>query len=366
MTIIYIMPCMAFFGVTIEEFETLHPHPNADRLLIAKLKNLGFQFIVPLGNWQPEDKCLYFPIDSILTEDLLTSMNLVGKLSGAKKNRVKTIKLRGQISMGLVAPLSLIENLSKDKWTSEEITRFLGITKYEPEINLPKELEGSLEALPNGISIYDIEGADRFQSVLQTLMNEPVWITEKLEGSHITCSAINATTNDGSNITEYVSQRRFTIIQKDDKEHMFWIAAKKQNLLEAAKNILKERNARIVNIRGEFVGPNVQSNIYRLLERKIYIFDIQIDGKYLRCDELIETLEKYNLFEYHVPILAKNVLLKDWLGDISVQEASNGKSVLFDTLREGIVIKPMAERLEPELAGRLILKQRSPEYLSNE
>ena len=65
-----------------------------------------------------------------------------------------------------------------------------------------------------------------------------------------------------------------------------------------------------------------------------------------------------------VPILCESITLREWLGDKTVQEASNGKSILIDKLREGIVIKPVDEE-RVDGFGRLFIKQRSADYLAN-
>jgi hypothetical protein len=66
-----------------------------------------------------------------------------------------------------------------------------------------------------------------------------------------------------------------------------------------------------------------------------------------------------------VPLLAHNITLREWLNGETVQKKSNGKSILYDTFREGIVIKPAEEQFSYELSGRLFIKQRDPIYLDN-
>ena len=56
-------------------------------------------------------------------------------------------------------------------------------------------------------------------------------------------------------------------------------------------------------------------------------------------------------------------MLREYLNGKTIRYASNGKSVLADTKREGIVIKPLIEEFHPIL-HRLLIKQRSPEYLA--
>ena len=54
--------------------------------------------------------------------------------------------------------------------------------------------------------------------------------------------------------------------------------------------------------------------------------------------------------------------MRDWLGELTLKEASDGRSKIADKAREGIVIKPMVEYRD-DAVGRVFLKQRSPKYL---
>ena len=85
---------MSFFAVTTEEISEISNHPNADRLAIASLKGMGFSFIVGKETWKVGDQCLYFPLDAVLPDEILKVLGVEGKLAGAKKNRIKTIKKR--------------------------------------------------------------------------------------------------------------------------------------------------------------------------------------------------------------------------------------------------------------------------------
>ena len=138
---------MSFFAVTLEEIAEIRPHSNADRLVVASLKGIGYQFIVAKGSWQVGDRCLYFPLDAILPPKMLSALGVEGRLAGGAKNRIKTIKLRGEISQGLIGPLTLIDGLSESERAPEQITEFLGVTKYEPEIEQPTAHDARLVEL---------------------------------------------------------------------------------------------------------------------------------------------------------------------------------------------------------------------------
>lgn len=351
---------MSFFSVTIEEIDKVIPHSNADRLEIGYLKGIDFQFVVPKGIYKANAKVLYFPLDAEIPPEILKRIGLEGKLAGKNKNRVKTIKLRGELSQGIVTDLSLIDY--DTNLTSEQITSKLGVTKYEPpEIFVKTGV--NLLPLPIGLTAYDIEGADRYPDVITKLMEQSVWISEKCEGSNfsITYSKLDNKI--------YVNQRNYTIEVTKDGSHSFWDTATELGLIKYVKYLF-DGYLDNVTIYGEFVGPGVQNNIYNLKKHTIYLFDIKIGNRYLNPKDLLASVDSFyginassNLI---VPNLGFNVTLKDWLGGKTIKETSNGISKLYNTLREGIVIKPMEEQYSEELKGRLVIKQRSPEYLAQE
>ena len=199
---------MAFFGVTVEKIETVKNHPNAERLDICVLEGMSFQFITGRDQYFPGMDILYFPVDSILPFELMDAMGftrpkkadgeivmdedgnpiMMGTLNGKQHNRVKTCRLRGELSQGIVGSIDLVGDLcvvagfdrNPSIMSSDNITEYLGVTKYEPPpINCKN---GNLCQLPVGLSVYDIEGADRYQRIVELLMDKKVLITEKLEG----------------------------------------------------------------------------------------------------------------------------------------------------------------------------------------
>lgn len=167
---------MSFWGVTIEEIDTVENIIGADRIQKATLKGIDFQFVIAKNIRQPGDKVLYFPIDSILPENIISFLGLIGKLAGPGKNRIKTIKLKNVISQGVMGDLSMIAN----KPAEVGITEYLGVTKYEPEEVLSKG--GNIRNHPDGIERYDIEGCQRNREVVDMFMDRTVVISEKVEG----------------------------------------------------------------------------------------------------------------------------------------------------------------------------------------
>ncbi len=344
---------MSTFAVTTEFIEKIYPHSNADSLELAKLEGMSFQFVVPKGKYFEGQLVLFFPLDSLLPEYILEYIGLTGKLSGPKKNRIKTIKLRGEISQGLlVAPDEL--GMMTLNTPGLDMTEKLGVTKYEPPENLSKNAR--TRSLPGEISYYDIEGAQKWSAVVDALMEIPVLITEKLEGSNYAAMY----KKDG---TFVVCTHRQQVEEIEGYTHTWWEVSRRQKIPELCQKIMDayEGLAQYVVVRGEVVGPKIQGNYYGLPTYHLFVFDIEVDGKVI---DAWQWLAYRNLGWFDsVPVLEISVPLKTYLDGKTLQEKSTAQSTLNPKLlREGIVIRPMTE-MNWEKLGRVIIKQRSPEYL---
>ncbi len=340
---------MSTFKVEVRKIEKIYPHTNADKLELGKVDGLDFQFVMQKDTYQIGDLVVYFPVDSMMTEELKTHFDLA-YLAGPNKNRVKTVKLRKEISQGLVLPFRKFGELLPSTVSEyDDVTEVLKIVKYEvPEIECT---DCNLHELPDGVTIYDIEGYERFPDSLAVLMDMDVVITEKLEGT-------NFSVTDSDKI--YVNSRRKSVIEIPEKTNYYWLVARRCKVIELAARIKADMGAKIVTVRAELCGPSIQGNIYKLKEMLPYIFDIQVDGKYLDHDVVISLIPEFP----SAPVLERGKL-SEILNGKSIADYSDGKSVLNTSVkREGIVIKPLIETETHEL-GRLILKKRSPDYLAN-
>ena len=347
---------MSFFGVTVEKIKEVLSIEGADRIEIARLDGMDYQFVIGKGQFKSGESVLYIPVDSVVPDDVLAKLGLEGKLAGSKRNRVKTIKLRGQISQGIVADSMLVPPETREAGT-EAITKCLGVEKYiPPEVPCHNAI---LRGLPDAVPVYDIESADRNLDVVKKLMNQKVMITEKVEGTNF--SLLHAA--DGEIM---VNQHHKTIIPKEGVEHTFWKVAHDQDILGFAKALSLDYPKQDVLIYGEMLGPGIQKNIYKLSSYEVLFFDIMVNREWMDSQRFMDAVTGfYGDAKKAVPVLCIGVELSAWLGGRTIKEASNGVSSLRDGLREGVVIKPMQEQRDSTL-GRLFLKQRSPEYLAKE
>lgn len=338
---------MSTFKVSIEQIATSIPHPSADRLDLSTLKGMSFQFVTGRDQFRPGDSVAYFPVDSILPPAMIEILGLTGKLAGKEKNRIKTVRLRGEISMGIVilAP-------DTDEPFGTDVTERYGVSKWEPE-PVPCYNANLIPISTLGLSKYDIEGADRYPDVVELLMDQKVAIFEKLEGMNF-----SVTSKDGQ---IYVNQREYTIEPKEGSEHSFWKVAYEQGIIDFATTIAAGCSGP-VTVYGEYLGPGSQGNIYKLPKNEVRLFDIKVGSEFM----IPHTLNNWCASKRHaaVPALGWDLTLREWLQGRTVQEASNGMSLLNpEVMREGVVITPMVEQRHL-LLGRLKLKQRSPSYLA--
>ncbi len=363
---------MSKFGVTVEYLEKIEPHENADRLEMATLSGRDYSFVVGKGQFQAGDVVIYFPIDSLLPMSIVDKLGLTGKLAHGNipedgserlRNRVKTAKLRGNMSQGIVSGLTDLADIFPDLdfeslQVGDDLTECFGVIKYEPPI-LPMR-HGSLARLPELVSVYDIESAQNYADIMnEYLMDAPVYITEKVEGSNWW-----ATIDVEGDIR--VGQRNYEIIDIVDYQHDWYKVLKTQSLEEKLKQLWNalvdsDDTVKLVTLRGEMTGPGIQGNYYKLKDYKVWAFDIEVNGKPIDAGQFLELTLQLNIEV--VPLLAVNMTLKEWLDNHTIKEAADGQSTIHTVKREGIVIKPMTEQTDMRL-GRVFIKQHSLAYLA--
>ena len=129
----------------------------------------------------------------------------------------------------------------------------------------------------------------------------------------------------------------------------YWTVAKKYNIKAVLEDLIGDHD--FVAIQGECIAPNVQGNKYKVTEPDLYAFNlIYPDGK-VPCLEAEEILKKYGI--KWCPLVAKDFVLPDTVNEML--DFSTGKSALYDTLREGLVLRNYSKNIS--------FKAVSPEFL---
>ncbi len=321
---------------SIQRIKSLESIPDADAILKATV--LGWELVVKKEEFQVGDLCVYCEIDSIMpkipTFEFLSARNF----------RIKTVRLRGQISQGICLPLHF---LPADTIIEEDadVTEILGIEKYEPPI--PANLSGEIEGFfPGFIPKTDETRIQVLQNLLDQYQNQLFYVAEKLDGSSVTYFVKNGIFG--------VCSRNYQI--RETEKNTYWEVAKKEKIEE--KLLALGGNWAL---QGELIGEGVQKNKYKIKGQSVFFFNIfDIDKyKYLDFEEFTQSIQKLALKS--VPILDKDFILINNIPDLV--KKSIGKSVLEkNTQREGLVLRPLQEIYETA-HGRVSFKVINPEFL---
>ena len=132
---------MSTLKVEVVAIDKIEKHPNADRLDLAHVK--GWQCVTSKGRFTSGEKAVYFPIDSILPESLESSLFPLDSKIKLEKHRIKTIKIRGAISQGLLCSLEEL-GLRANLAIGVDLTAKLDVTKYEPPVRA--QMRGASQA----------------------------------------------------------------------------------------------------------------------------------------------------------------------------------------------------------------------------
>ena len=312
---------------TIRYIHEILPIEGADNIEIAVID--GWNCVVKKGSFSPREIIVYIEIDSFIPihpyfEYLRkSSFRKMGEEEGF---RLKTIRLRGVYSQGLVVSLKdlIKEGLLEDKiyiTGFEDVTEKLGIKLYEPPI--PSQLSGKMKG--NFPSFIPKTDELRVQNLdYHKLINETYYVTEKL---------------DGSSITIYLKEDIFGVCSRnidllEDEDNTFWKTARKLDI----ENLLRKQGLNDIALQGELIGEGIQGNKYKLKGHHIRFFNVYniMSSKRFELEKIREVIV-YNLGLEMVPVLNENFKLPSDRKELL--SFSEGKSQLYDTEREGIVIR---------------------------
>lgn len=333
---------------SIQKILDIQPIAGADAIEVATV--LGWKVVVgKKDNFKVGDLIVYCEIDSILPD------KPEYEFLRAKHFRIKTIKLRGQISQGIVFPLTVLpQHLQEqfanctetDKLLGIDVTETLGITKYE--IYVPANLRGQIKGnFPSFLHKTDETRIQAAPDVLTRHNGKRFFVTEKV---------------DGTSFTAYLRNGEFGICSRNlelklEDDTIYCRMAKELNLSERLARVGKN-----IAIQGELIGQGIQKNKYGLsnVQLKLFnVFDIDL-GRYAAQDEFLKTAA---LLELETVPNVLTLELDNTTVDALV-ELSKGFSLLNPkTPREGLVFRPEIETYDPDLKGRLSFKVINPEFL---
>jgi RNA ligase (TIGR02306 family) len=348
---------MSTFSASVVRISALEPIPGADMIELAIVGD--YQSIVPKGQFKIGDKAVYLKEFSVLPDNLIAELGLIGKLAGPGKNYIRAIYLRKHLSQGILYKnFPGIENLNE----GVDVAGELGITRYEPVI--PAHMGGEIFNA-HGLTLkYDIENFKAFPNILQT--SEMVEFTEKVHGTFCGCAVIPGLNNPdaiGSDAIVYSKGLGDKgLCFKDNQANatnLYLQIIKSNNLPERIKRVFPNQT---IHVLGEIYGFGVQDLQYNRKDRGLIVFDIYLGeagkGKFANRQDLAMLAKELGLTR--VPVLYSGPFSKEIM-----YEYTDGKTIVGNGshIREGVVVTPITERKD-NLIGRVILKSVSGNYLT--
>lgn len=315
---------------SIKTIDNIRPIDGADKIELAIVGGWNVVVAKDVGH-KVGDVVVYCEIDSFLPireEFEFLRKSSYKKMGEQEGFRLKTIRLRGQISQGLILPMSIFGDFGWTAYEGLDVTERLGIVKYEPPI--PAELAGKVKGqFPSFISKTDEERVQNLTKEYEEWKYQSkhqFYVTEKL---------------DGSSATYYVKDGEFGVCSRnlellETEGNTFWKVARELDLENKMKSLGKN-----IALQGELIGEGIQKNRYKIKGQTVRFFNVfDIDNhKRLGIHDLINVVE--DIMDLNcVPYLLLPFPLPETVEDMV--KFAEGKSQLNDnTEREGVVVRSM-------------------------
>jgi len=337
---------MSTFKVSKQKI-ALFTHPNADALSLGKIGS--YQVVVQKGLYNDGDEVIFAPEKSMLSGQIKAEFEKY--LVGPNHDRVKGVRLRGEISSGIIIPKHLVPNFDAIA-IDEDVSEILGITKYEPPI--PAQLAGKVKSFDMPfIGHHDCEHAGVY--VNELIDGERVVITSKIHGSQFIL-AHNLDTGD--TIVSSKGQLKKGLVLEQSDDNLYWQSAKNDDLVNKIKSNWKSG---VIQLFGEVI-PVQSGYSYGQSKPTARLFDIRYNGVSIPYDMVPDSFKSLwvpVVFDGLLELIKKEVviysdpekgihktkfdyLLPKFFQQLAeVKERISGKELHWE---EGLVIRPYIDR----------------------
>lgn len=340
-------------------------HPNADALELAIVG--GWQMCVKKGEFKSGDKAIYAEVDAMLPLDNPLFSFLEGRnqytVDGVDYSRVKTIKLRKELSQGILFAINGPTHFEE----GTDLTELYKVIKYEavPE-RVPGTQLGSMKKNRSFPSFVRKTDQERVQNITRAYnaavaTGEEFEVSVKLDGSSFTAyikgDQVGVCSRNielqlepekwslGRQIKEYFAQ-----VKRHGFKHAKWVKGVepetnsftalfnelglKQKLIEAREYLSGD-----LAIQGEMVGPSIQGNFEGVDKNRLFVYSVfDIDRQEYVLPETAQSIVKRISLDY-VPVLHHRMKLPETVAE--VLKLADGPSALGGKYREGLVFKSL-------------------------
>lgn len=339
---------------TIRTISAIWPIPGADRIVVAQVD--GWECVVQKDQFNVGDRIIYIEVDSVLPE------RPEFEFMRDRKFRVRTIKLRGQVSQGLVMPLSILP--AGNYPDGADVTEKLGITKYDPQAQAEQLLlkqqkkNGNwftnfmmrfgwyrkLFAKPKrkgGFPDWIVKTDETRIQNLTTLFDTesrrgtPFSVTEKVDGQ----SATYFLRRLSKKRFEFgVCSRNIRLGTQDNSS--YWTIAKKYNIENVLKQLIGDNDT--IVLQGEICGGSIQGNKYHISGYELFVFNLIFPNHKCSTAEIARLVAPFGMKT--VPILEEGMTLPATIHEL-VEHSKGFSTVRKEQKREGLVLRNVEKNI---------------------
>lgn len=336
----------------------VRPIEGADNIELCILD--GWQVVTRKGEFQPQDECIYFEIDAAFKADSLIGRSLdPARLTNVYTDdgqqfqgfRIRTIKLRGQISQGYILPLSYFDGMNLDLH-ADDLAQPLEVYKFEKPVQADNGNMPVRGAFPGHLQKTEQERIQNLiAEVYQIYLDNRICfeVSYKLDGTSMTVSRFAQ--------EEHVCSRNLSYLLDQPVDSAPMIILGKQLLDKIQADF---------TVQGELVGPGIQGNFEKVAQASFYMFSL-FDPKtyrYLTPQQTRDFAAAHGI--QHVPVLHESITLQQLFGAGLDQDGllkallayADGPSGLKGAYREGLVYKAEQGGFSfKTISNRYLLKQ---------
>lgn len=337
---------------SIQTINSIEPIKDADRIELSTV--LGWKCVINKGQFKPGDKAVYFEIDSYLPIrpefEFMRNSSYKNTAFMGEGFRLRTQTFRGQVSQGLLLPISSFPELPSDIEIGTDVTELLGVRKYEVEV--VDDGKGTIiGALPRDIPSTHETRIQSAPELINEFADLEYYISTKMDG--MSCSI--GIDDDGFHVTGHDCE------YADDGKSDFYELIKARGYNRKLAEFAKNNNLRTITIQGEFCGPGIQKNRIGLKDFEWYVFTIRENGERVGLNRMLEICSIIGCTS--VPIEAKGKNLQSVYPTIdSLLKRADG-NYHTGNRKEGIVIRPITPVFSKTLNSSLSMKVINNTYL---
>jgi RNA ligase (TIGR02306 family) len=271
---------------TVRLVSEIRPIPGADNIEVAVVD--GWEVVVAKSEgWTVGAFGLYFEIDSWIPTAVAPFLTREGKepkeYNGVKGERLRTVRLRGQLSQGLLVWMEKVLDLTKigDIKQGDDYTQQLGIQKWE----LPEKTNTTgfnTKHFPT--DLFPKTDQERVQNCHHKLPTEDTWeVTLKLDGSSCTIFYLDGKLRVCSRNLELPVYEPVTLTLFEKIKAWFGYPVNKKQVVKNPDNHFVKMALQVESavtqadgyaFQGELMGPGIQENREGFSKFRWFVYDV--------------------------------------------------------------------------------------------